>query len=307
MKRRQFIHRTTLTAAGVLLGGGILTARSNPQRYKLTLLHTNDVHSRLDPFPMDGTRLQGLGGVARRAALVRKIRQEESNVLLVDAGDMLQGTPYFNLFGGEPELSSMSAMGYDAGVLGNHDFDGGLELLDRQWNHIRFPILNANYEVRDTVLEGRVKDMVILERGPIRIGLFGVGIELAGLVPEGLYGGVRYQDPVAVATRMAAQLKRQGCHLVICLSHLGYKYDSDRISDVQLARSTENIDIIIGGHTHTFLDQPDIVRNRVGEPVYIGQVGWAGVALGRMDIWFEKNHRSKCITCSPELITDAFD
>ena len=307
MKRRQFIYRTSMTAAGMLLGGGILSARSNPQRYKLTLLHTNDVHSRLDPFPMDGTRLQGLGGVARRAALVRKIRREEPNVLLVDAGDMLQGTPYFNLFGGEPEFTSMSAMGYDAGVLGNHDFDGGLELLDRQWHLLDFPILNANYDVRDTVLDGRVGDRIILERGPIRIGLFGVGIELDGLVPEKLYGGVRYQDPVAIATRMARLLKREGCHLVICLSHLGYRYDSERISDVQLAQSSEDIDLIIGGHTHTFLDQPDVVSNRLGEPVYIGQVGWAGVTLGRMDIWFEKNYRSKCITCSPELITDTFD
>lgn len=307
MERRTFLKHTTMTTAGLILHQGILPASTDPERYKLTILHTNDVHSRLDPFPMNGTRLQGLGGVARRAALVRKIRSEEPNVLLLDAGDMLQGTPYFNMFDGEPEFTTMSAMGYDAGMLGNHDFDGGLDLLDRQWHHLRFPVLNANYDVRNTVLEGRVRDRIILEHGPIRIGLFGVGIELDGLVPEKLFGGVRYLDPVAVASQMARQLKREGCHLVVCLSHLGYRYDNERISDVKLARASEDIDIIIGGHTHTFLDQPDVVGNRLGSPVYIGQVGWAGVTLGRMDIWFEKNYRGRCITCTPELITNALD
>lgn len=303
MNRRTFLQKTSITAAGILLSGGYLAGMNDPERYKLTLLHTNDVHSRLDPFPMDGSRMQGLGGVARRAALIRKIRQEEPNVLLVDAGDMLQGTPYFNLFGGEPEFSSMSAMHYDAGILGNHDFDGGLELLDKQWHRLNFPILNANYRVVDTVLEGRVGDFEIFERGPIRIGVFGLGIALEGLVPASLHGGVRYEDPLPVAQRTARLLKKKGCHLVICLSHLGFKYEqTGRISDVVLAQKSEDIDLIIGGHTHTFLEQPEVISNRLGQPVYIGQVGWAGTVLGRMDIWFEKNYKSTCVTCTPALI-----
>lgn len=302
MKRRSFLQKTSITAAGILLSGGYLAGMNDPERYKLTLLHTNDVHSRLDPFPMDGSRMQGLGGVTRRAALIQKIRQEEPHVLLVDAGDMLQGTPYFNVFGGEPEFSSMSAMKYDAGILGNHDFDGGLDLLDKQWHHLNFPILNANYQVEDTVLEGRVGDYKILERGPIRIGVFGLGIELDGLVPGALYGGVRFDDPLPVAQRTARLLKKKGCHLVICLSHLGFKYETNRISDIVLAQRSEDIDIIIGGHTHTFLEQPEVVQNTVGAPVYVGQVGWAGTVLGRMDIWFEKNYKTKCVTCTPALI-----
>ncbi len=302
MKRRSFLKKTSITAAGMFFAGGMMAGMDDPQRYKLTILHTNDVHSRLDPFPMDGSRLQGLGGVTRRAALIQKIRQQEPQVLLLDAGDMLQGTPYFNVFEGAPEFTSMSRMGYDAGILGNHDFDGGLGLLDKQWHLLDFPILNANYAVQGTVLEGRVMTHQILERGPIRIGIFGLGVELDGLVPASLYGGVQYEDPLPVAERTARLLKKKGCHLVICLSHLGYQYESDHISDMVLAEKTRDIDIILGGHTHTFLDQPTIVRNAAGEAVYISQVGWAGVVLGRLDIWFEKNYKTKCITCSPATI-----
>ena len=286
----------------------MLAGINDPERFKLTILHTNDVHSRLDPFPMDGSRMQGLGGVAQRATMIRQIRQETPNVLLVDAGDMLQGTPYFNVFGGEPEFSSMSAMHYDVGILGNHDFDGGLELLDKQWHHLNFPILNANYRVTGTPLEGRVGDFRILEKGPIRIGVFGLGIALDGLVPSSLFGGVRYEDPVPIANRTARFLKKKGCHLVICLSHLGFHYEGeDRISDMILAEKSEDIDVIIGGHTHTLLEKPEVVRNRQGEPVYIGQVGWAGTVLGRMDIWFEKNYKSKCVTCKATPIESIKD
>ncbi|MCF8238323.1 MAG: metallophosphoesterase [Saprospiraceae bacterium] len=305
MKRRSFLKKTSISAAGMLLSGGYLAGMSDPERYKLTVLHTNDVHSRLDPFPMDGSRLQGLGGVTRRAAMIQRIRQEEPQVLLLDAGDMLQGTPYFNVFEGAPEFTSMSRMGYDVGILGNHDFDGGLELLDKQWHLLDLPILNANYNVQGTVLEGRVTDYRIIEKGPIRIGIFGLGIELEGLVPASLHGGVRYENPLPVAERTAQLLKKKGCHLVICLSHLGYEYpEEDRISDILLGEKTRNIDIIIGGHTHTFLDQPTVVRNADGEAVYIGQVGWAGVILGRMDIWFEKNYKRKWFTCSSTTIGD---
>lgn len=308
MNRRRFVRDTSLAMPALWLNNGLRAAELDPSSFRLTLLHTNDVHSRLDPFPMDGSRLQGLGGVARRAALIDRIRQEETNVLLLDAGDMLQGTPYFNLFDGEPEFRSMTAMGYDAGLLGNHDFDGGLELLDRQWPLMDFPVLNANYDMRDTVLAGRLQSSRIFDKGPIRIGVFGLGIELKGLVPDPLFGGTRYLDPIPVADEIAADLKRAGCHLIICLSHLGYRYDrEDRISDVRLARGTKNIDIIIGGHTHTFLDTPVMETNASGEPVHIAQVGWAGVVLGRLDIDFQRHYRRKSIRSENRLVRHATD
>lgn len=302
MNRRGFIKwmgtGTALSCwqPSVLLGAGQVT--------KLVLLHTNDVHSRIDPFPMDGSRNQGGGGTARRAAMIKQIRATESQVLLVDAGDMFQGTPYFNLFGGELELKLMSQMQYDAGTIGNHDFDGGADGLAKQLVHATFPLINSNYILENTPLAGKVIPHQIYERGPLKIGVFGLGIELEGLVPKTLYGEARYTDPLPKANEMARFLKREeGCDLVICLSHLGYSYKENKVSDQTLADQTRDLDIIIGGHTHTFMAKPEMRRNLAGEPVIINQVGWGGLVLGRLDIFFEKNRRRKCITCQNTLIT----
>ncbi len=303
MKRRNFIKRTSTSA--LLLGAGSfpLSAFNEPEIQKLTILHTNDVHSRIEPFPMDGGRYQGMGGAARRAALIKKVRKEEKNVLLLDSGDIFQGTPYFNFFGGELEFKLMSKMGYDVATIGNHDFDAGIDGLNKQMKQASFPLINCNYDFSDTVLNGNVKPFLILEREDIKIGILGVGIELSGLVPEKDYKATQYLDPIEKANYFASLLKNEEkCDLVICLSHLGYSYKHDKVSDVVLAKTSQHIDLILGGHTHTFLEQPDRIKNRDGKPVLINQVGWAGIMLGRLDFYFEKNVKNKCATCKNILI-----
>lgn len=271
---------------------------------RLTILHTNDVHSRIEPFPEDGGKYAGKGGAAKRATLIQKIRQEEDHVLLLDAGDMFQGTPYFNFFGGELEFKIMSRMGYDACTIGNHDFDAGIDGLHKQYTrHANFPIVNSNYDMSDTIMSDHIQKHLVIEKGGLKIGILGVGIELDGLVPPPLYGNTIYQDPITCANKEAQFLKEEKkCDYIICLSHLGYKYDNDKVSDVQLAGQSRNIDLIIGGHTHTLLPKADLVADLDGKMVTINQVGWAGIALGRIDVSFEKNRKGKCISCGNSLI-----
>ena len=286
--RRKFLQQATL-AAGALLTSNSLFAemqQDNALR-KLTILHTNDVHSRMEPFPMDGGKNQGLGGVAARAALIKKIRSEESQVLLLDAGDIFQGTPYFNLYKGEPEIKAMAAMNYEASIMGNHDFDAGLDNFATQLQHANFPIIMCNYGFTNTPMEFKYRPYKIFRKGKLKIGVTGVGIEMSGLVPDALFGNTKYLDPIQKANETAAKLKREeGCDMVICLSHLGYKYDDNKVSDIVLAKETENIDLIIGGHTHTFMDAPAQLKNKSGSDVLVNQVGWAGIVLGRLDFEF---------------------
>jgi len=289
-------RRAFLRQAGVLASAGAMglpLASFASDGVKLTILHTNDVHSRIEPFPMDGSRNQGLGGVARRAALIDRIRREERNVLLLDAGDMLQGTPYFNLFNGKLEMELMSKMGYDAATFGNHEFDNGISELDYALSYANFPFLTANYDFSDTILQGKTKRYAIFRKQGVRIGVFGLGIELAGLVDPNHYQDIRYLDPVSVANEIANRLRFDyACSMVICLSHLGYRYlNEPKVSDVVLAAETRNIDLIIGGHTHTFLPQPDQVPNLDGQPVVINQVGFGGINLGRLDYAFDRRSR----------------
>lgn len=271
---------------------------------RITILHTNDMHSRIEPFPLDGTKYEGKGGVARRAATISSIRKEVDNVLLLDAGDIFQGTPYFNLFGGELEFKLMSKMGYDAATFGNHDFDGGITGLVKQMPHASFPFVNSNYNFSNTPLNGKVKEYLIFEKGDIKIGLTGVGIELKGLVPKELIGETQYLDPIKNANRVAKFLKKDmDCDYVICLSHLGFKYDKPKVSDVIFAEESSHIDLILGGHTHTFLEKPVVMKNKKNQQVVINQVGWAGIVLGRLDLHFEKNKKHKCVTCENKLIS----
>jgi 5'-nucleotidase len=258
---------------------------------KLTILHTNDVHSRLDPFP-DGN-LKGRGGVAARAALIKQIRATEEHVLLLDAGDMFQGTPYFNLYKGEPELKAMTMMGYDAGTIGNHDFDAGIENLALQLStHARFPLIICNYDFSGTPMEQKCLPYKVIQKGGLSIGITGVGIEMKGLVGEGLYGSTRYLDPIQTANETAGLLReKKNCDLVICLSHLGDKYDNDKVSDEVLAKTSRNIDLIIGAHTHRFFEKPRVYRNAAGMEVIVNQVGWGGINLGRLDYEFSAGKR----------------
>jgi len=304
MDRRSFIKNTTYS--GLLLTTGaypMLAGASEPEITRLTILHTNDVHSRIEPFPMDGSRNEGLGGVAKRSTLISRIREEQNNVLLLDAGDIFQGTPYFNFFGGEVEMKMMSELGYDAATIGNHDFDGGIDGLERQLANANFPLLISNYNFNDTVLNGKTKPFKIFKKGGVKIGVFGLGIELKGLVPASLYKSTVYEDPLFAANKWATYLKEEEkCDFVICLSHLGYKYDENKVSDRALAQSSSNIDLIIGGHTHTFMKEPERLNNKAGKPVLINQVGWAGIILGRLDVFFERNKKGTCITCKNLLV-----
>ncbi|GAB2959714.1 metallophosphatase [Hymenobacter coalescens] len=291
MNRRDFIKTSGLGAAGLsLVGPGLIgSAAAAGKPVHLTILHTNDMHSRIDPFPVGSAQWADEGGMARRAALVSKLRQEQPNVLLLDAGDIWQGTPYFNFFGGELEYKLMSQMQYDAATLGNHDFDNGLQGLEKQLPHAQFPFLVANYDFSQTALEGRFQPYKVFEKQGVRIGVFGVGLELAGLVSDKNYGATKYLDPVAVAREQVQHLRGpEKCDLVICLSHLGYKYDSAKVDDHKLAAGAPGIDLIIGGHTHTFLDTPTVVEGPQGHRTLINQVGWSGIKLGRIDYVFDR-------------------
>lgn len=303
MQRRKFIKSVAATSLITSLGRFPLAAFAKDDLIKLTILHTNDVHSRIEAFPMDGSRNEGLGGAARRATLIQKIRSEAEHSLLLDAGDIFQGTPYFNFFLGELEFKLMSAMKYDAATIGNHDFDAGVEGLANQMPLANFPLLNTNYDFSDTALNGKIKPYKIFRKGDLKIGVFGVGIELEGLVATEMYKNTRYLDPLKKANHYAQLLKHEEkCDLVICLSHLGYKYKFDKISDVRLAQNSKNIDVIIGGHTHTFMKSAETYRNLDQKEVIVNQVGWAGMMLGRLDFYFERNRKGKCVGCGNSLI-----
>jgi len=248
--RRHFIKQSGLGAIGLSLIPQL--SFGNNKDIKLTILHTNDMHSHIHPFTSG--RNKGLGGMAQRAALIKQIRKQEEHVLLLDAGDIFQGTPYFNVYGGELEFKLMSEMKYDAVTLGNHDFDNGLEGLKKQLPHANFPFLIANYDFSDTILKNTFKPYKVFRKGDLKIGVFGIGIELDGLVPKKLYQNTVYQDPISTANHYSNLLKqKEKCDLVICLSHLGFKYKEEKISDMTFASQTHDIDLIIGGHTHTFL------------------------------------------------------
>ncbi len=296
--RRKFINQIAAGTVVSFLGNFPLNIGMDDSNLtKLTILHTNDVHSRVDPFPMDGSRNQGLGGTARRAALISKVRDKEDNVLLFDSGDIFQGTPYFNFYGGELEIKLMSQMKYDAGTIGNHDFDAGIDGLEKQLVHASFPLLVANYNFDDTVMNGKTLPYKIYTKGKVKIGVYGIAIELSGLVPKTLYKETVYEDPVASAIKTEKILKDLKCDYIVCLSHLGYKYGNEKVSDHTLGTLTSHTDLILGGHTHTFLKEPTKILNKKGDIVVINQVGFAGILLGRLDIYFENNKKGECVTC----------
>ncbi|HLV69250.1 MAG TPA: metallophosphatase [Xanthomarina sp.] len=293
MKRRDFIQQSTAATALITLGGLTLPSFTAANASKhLTILHTNDVHSHIDPFGPEDGRNPNKGGIARRASLVQAIRNENPNTLLLDAGDIFQGTPYFNYYGGELEFKLMSKLKYDAATLGNHDFDNGIDGLYAQLPHAAFDFLSANYDFSNTIMDTHVKPYKVFIKGGIKIGVFGVGIELEGLVLKNLYKETVYLNPIEIAQDMSRILKEdEQCDLVICLSHLGYNYrdNSEKASDLKLAEKTKDIDLIIGGHTHTFLPKPTITKNAEDKNVLVNQVGCYGINLGRIDFYFDSD------------------
>lgn len=313
MNRKEFLRTVgggtlALSLAPNLVFASQKSILEKNSAYKLTVLHTNDQHSRIEPFDSSYSRNPNQGGFARRATLIQQIRSQEKNVLLLDAGDIFQGTPYFNFYGGELEFKLMSMMGYDAATMGNHDFDNGLDGFLKALPNAKFPFITSNYDFSNTILDGKTEKYKIFKKDGIKVGLFGVGIELDGLVGKKQYQETKYLNPVEIAQHYADFLRKEkGCDLVICLSHIGYDYrdDADKISDKKLAAQTDNIDLILGGHTHTFLPEPQSFTNKSGKNVLVNQVGWAGLLLGRIDFYFDKNKSLQNISWNNQVIDDS--
>ncbi|MGV3630684.1 MAG: bifunctional metallophosphatase/5'-nucleotidase [Bacteroidota bacterium] len=290
MKRREFIEKTVLSTVAAVSAPSLFAGEMSSRKQRLTILHTNDTHSNIDPFPSNHAKFPGMGGVAKRYDMISQIRREEEQVLVLDAGDIFQGTPYFNRFGGELEMKVMTKIGYDAATMGNHDFDAGMAGFLKAKQYAGFPFLCANYDFKNTLLDGQTRETAIFRKGGLKIGVFGVGVELKGLVPDKLFGETVYLDPLERAQDMVTKLEEANCDLIICLSHLGYEYPNDKVSDRVLAKKTRGIDLIIGGHTHTFLEKPTQELNLDGKITLINQVGWAGLNLGRIDFDVEKKY-----------------
>lgn len=298
--RRNFLKKSIVGGAALALPNAfsqLLSARASAAigeplleavsgETLITILHTNDTHSQIDPIPDNDKQWGGKGGVARRATLVREVRSQNPNTLVVDAGDVFQGTPYFNFYKGEVEYKSMSLIGYDVVTLGNHDFDNGVDALAAAMKFANFEFVSTNYDVRGTPLESRVKPYVVRTLGDVRVGLFGLGISPDNLITPENFKGVKYLDPVGTA-RDAVRLLRdhEKCHLVLGMSHLGYYPNpkGDEVGDTQLAAQVSGIDFIASGHTHTFMEKPYLQRNPEAKDTIIFQVGKSGIYVGRVD------------------------
>lgn len=299
--RRNFIRQAMLGSGALTLGVLPKELFASGELIRLSVVHTNDMHCHFDPFPETDAEYAGRGGIVRLASIVERYRAENPNLLLLDAGDMFQGTPYFNYFKGDLIVKVMTKMGYDAGTLGNHEFDNGLGDIKSALQFAGFPIISSNYDFSGTLLAGSTKSHHILNKGGIKIGIYGLGIELDGLVNKQNFGNTRYLDPLETALKMEKLLKLEhSCDLVICLSHLGLAYEHDKISDKTLAPQTSYTDLIIGGHTHTFLDKPLVLNNAVGKPILVNQAGWAALETGKIDFVFD--HKRKRINTIPEMV-----
>lgn len=302
MDRRRFIRNISLGSAGLTLGTAPFELLAANNFVTVSILHTNDIHCHIEPFSGDNERYAGKGGLARISEIVRLNRLENPDTLLFDAGDMFQGTPYFNYFQGDLMLKLMSAAGYDAGAIGNHEFDNGLEGILKPLPNAKFPIINSNYDFSDTILAGKFPRWKIFKRSGIKVGVYGLGIEMKGLVAEKNYGNTIYNDPLKVALEMEKFLKEdQKCNLVVCLSHLGLRYQETKVSDLVLAEETLMTDLIIGGHTHTYLEEPIIKKNKSGKEVIVNQAWWGGLVVGKIDFVFERSGKRKKATFSQKI------
>lgn len=276
----------TMKQTLLLLTAALLLSFSSATGQDLVILQTNDTHSQIEPLSTGNYK--GRGGVDRREKYIRSVRAENKNVILLDAGDFSQGTPYFTLFKGDVEVELMNAMGYDAATFGNHEFDNGLAELARRIKLMNFPLLNANYKMDGTPLEGLIAPYTVLERGGKRIGVIGLSVRLAGLVSPSRIEGMKYLHPYRIVNKLARHLrKREKCDLVILLTHCGFSDGKEQNPDDRMiAANTEGVDIIIGGHSHTFIKQPAIVESKTGKKVMVVQAGCKGEEVGRIDIWF---------------------
>jgi 5'-nucleotidase len=294
MNRRNFIRNIGLGTAGFAIGSVPYELLANDDFVTISILHTNDIHTHIEPFESSNPLMAGKGGMARIAQLTKNYRKKNPNTLLFDAGDMFQGTPYFNYYKGELILKVMSAAGYDAGTLGNHEFDNGLQGILGPLPNANFPLINSNYDFSDTILAGKFPRWQIFRRSGIKIGVYGLGIELNGLVSEANLGNTVYNNPIIVAQEMEHLLKNEKkCDLVVCLSHLGLQYRNDKVSDRVIASETTATDLIIGGHTHSYLEEPIQLKNKAGKPVIVNQAWWGGLVVGTIDFVFERAGKKK--------------
>ncbi|MCK5879233.1 MAG: metallophosphoesterase [Holophagae bacterium] len=290
MKRRDFIKGMGL------LAGTTAVARPMdwlfPRENTLHIIHTNDLHSHIEPFPKTDRRYPDMGGYARRATLFKKLRDRYQNTLFVDAGDVFQGTPYFNYYEGKLDYELMSELGYEIGTLGNHDFDNGVDKLLGAMQKCNFKMVNANYDITNPLIRNRVKPTTIVNRAGARIGVFGLGVTFKGLVTPDNHLGLEYGDPVAAAEKTVRQLRDiEHCDVVICLSHLGIDGASGEPGDIQVAERVSGIDVIVGGHSHTFMDSPMMVSTPAGWTTLIHQVGFAGIWVGHIKLVIGENRK----------------
>jgi 5'-nucleotidase len=311
--RRGFLTSSAIFSAALLVRPTQFFSTTNPSFAEpllaarhgetlITFLHTNDTHSQIDPLPPNDRLYAGKGGVARRATLVKRIRRQNPNTLLIDAGDVCQGTPYFNFYRGEVEYKAMSAIGYDAGTLGNHEFDNGVDSLAAALKFANFDLVSANYEVKGTALESKVKPYVVRTVGGVRVGLFGLGISPVGLITPANFKGVTYKDPVGAAREVVTILReKERCTLVVGMSHLGYypQPKENEVGDSQVASQVDGIDFIASGHNHSFMEEPVSVKQPSGKETLIFQVGKSGIFVGRVDF---RVRRGRVVASSGRLL-----
>jgi 5'-nucleotidase len=303
MNRRGFIRNGFAGIAGLSLGATSLNLLAASDFVTISIMHTNDLHCHIEPFSGGNENVNGKGGLARISEMVKHVKAVNPNTLLFDAGDMFQGTPYYNYFKGELILQLMSAVGYDAGTIGNHEFDDGLEGIADSLHAAKFPLICSNYDFSNTMLAGKFPQWKIFKRDGIKIGVYGLGIELKGLVNDKNFGNTIYNDPLQTALEMESLLKNEHkCDLVVCLSHLGLRYRDNKISDMVLAGETSLTDLIIGGHTHSFLQESIIEKNKSGNRVIVNQASNYGQVLGKIDFIFERSKKRKKIAVADNQI-----
>lgn len=260
-------------------------------KLKFVILHTNDTHSQVEPTQKSTLSTSDMGGYARRMGVISKIRSEEKNVLLLDAGDFSQGTPYFNFYNGRIEIDAINKMKYDAITLGNHEFDNGMDTLALILSKATVPVVCSNYDISQSVLALYVKPYTILRKSGLKIGIIGLGVEPKSLIIESNYKGLIYENPIEIANKTAIFLKKQEkCDLIICLSHLGADQKEDVVNDFELAKKTRYIDVIIGGHSHSMIVGKKEL-NLDGKEVIISQMAKSGFYLGRIDLEMSKKKK----------------
>src|SRR5690554_5092648 len=293
MDRRKFIRNIGVGTTGVLATNGI-SAYAADDLVTITILHTNDLHSHIEPFSGSSPEYNGKGGLARISGMIKHIKSTNQNTLVLDAGDAFQGTPYFNYFGGELIYKMMSAVGYEASTIGNHEFDNQLSGLHDALPFADFPLINSNYDFSETILAGKIPRYKIFKKGGIKIGVYGLGVKLEGLVAATHYGNTIYNDPFSTAKEMESFLKQdEKCDLVLCLSHLGHNYRDGRIGDYDIAAETTYTDLFMSGHTHFYIEEPVVVKNKLGKPVALNIAWWGGLVLGQVDFIMNRNKKNK--------------